>query len=561
MFYLNTYSRIPEEDKYRSGLAYSVHFGYSYDGIHYAPLNQNYGILFAKAEIREDNTICAKGVQNPRLYHKDDKYAILAEYVDISGGDISEGISPKKNSVENSAVAYSNDENCHQSYYLWTTKDFLEFQEIGAVDRDMMKTWDEISNQVALLPDSVGKEIVDAWVPLRAQEVMLPKDVQIHAEADLEDVKAVVRYTDGSTDEKLVEWNTESIAKKENGDFCSGKYTVTGVIKKPNFRYPLAIGYADPVLFKWEGYWYFLSTNDNLGNIGMFLRRAETEEALFDERALERCILPYNEVNGFIQTFWAPEFHVIGDELYILFAVSGTKWGPQCHMMKWKKGTDLLEPSSWEKPIRVLKKDGSPLTEEGISLDMTYFEAGGKHYVAWSYRFAIGTKLDTGSMIYIATIDAHEPWVLTSDPIQLSRPLYGWENIDGTINNEGPYALKHEGKVYLAFSGGSANGYSYAVGYLIADEQQDLTDITNWKKYPCPVLSYYSVGIEGPGHNSFYVSEDGKTMVAYHGQLHTRCSAIHRVHFNKKGFPLLNLSPERDIPEENRVVAMDIVVG
>ena len=72
---------------------------------------------------------------------------------------------------------------------------------------------------------------------------------------------------------------------------------------------------------------------------------------------------------------------------------------------------------------------------------MTYIKAGGKSYYVWSYRVGIGSPRDTGSMLYIATVDEKNPGVLTSDPVQLSRPLYGWENVRGTINNEGPYSF------------------------------------------------------------------------------------------------------------------------
>ncbi len=56
---------------------------------------------------------------------------------------------------------------------------------------------------------------------------------------------------------------------------------------------------------------------------------------------------------------------------------------------------------------------------------------------------------DTGSMLYIARVNEEEPWKLTGDPVLLSRPLYGWENLEGTINNEGPYALVRDAHILL----------------------------------------------------------------------------------------------------------------
>lgn len=100
------------------------------------------------------------------------------------------------------------------------------------------------------------------------------------------------------------------------------------------YSFPLARGFGDPVIFKWEGKWYFISTSDNTGDIGIYVREADTVPELFKEDVVQHLILPYDEKRQLIQTFWAPEFHVIGGELYILFAVSAKQWGPQCHLMK-----------------------------------------------------------------------------------------------------------------------------------------------------------------------------------------------------------------------------------
>ena len=313
--------------------------------------------------------------------------------------------------------------------------------------------------------------------------------------------------------------------------------------------FPLAVGWADPVIFSWQDKWYFLATNDNNNNIGLFIREAGSVAGLFAPEAESCCILDYDEDREFIQTFWAPELHVIGGEAYILFAVSGRQWGPQCHMMRLKKGGRLTEPADWETPVRVCRRDGSFLAETGISLDMTYFRAGGTSYLVWSYRFGIGTAADTGSMLYIATMDESKPWMLTSEPVLLSRPLYGWENQRGTINNEGPYPLLLGDKVYLAYSGGGACDPTYAVGYLVAQQQADLLDVRNWYKEPAAMLHRGSVeGIEGPGHNSFFWNEKGELMVAYHAQEmdrhHMRCTTFHRVYINGQGMPLLHVPLE-----------------
>lgn len=143
----------------------------------------------------------------------------------------------------------------------------------------------------------------------------------------------------------------------------------------------------------------------------------------------------------------------------------------------------------------------------------------------------------------IASIDEKEPWKLTCDPVLLSRPLYGWENVEGTINNEGPYAFINDKKIYLTYSGGAANGYTYTVGLLTADYDADLLNLDSWTKSTTPILSFYSVDEYGPGHNSFYRDENGNLMIAYHGEQtgtdHLRCDMIRRVCFKADGTPFI----------------------
>ena len=271
-----------------------------------------------------------------------------------------------------------------------------------------------------------------------------------------------------------------------------------------------------------------------------------------------------DESRGLIQTFGRPSFTLWGAKC-IFSSVSGKQWGPQCHVMKLKQGGKITDPNSWEDPVPVVRKDGSPLAPDGITLDMTYFEIGEDCYVSRSYRRNIGRPDDSGSMLYIATVDSKKPWQLTSEPVLLARPLYGWENMEGTINNEGPFPLITDDRVYIAYSGGAANGYSYAIGLLSAAKGSNLLDVANWRKTPTPVLSYYSVeGEYGPGHNAFYVNEFGETMLTYHAlptrEGSPRCTAVRRVHFDINNKPRLDMCPRRDLNSELASVTMSVVV-
>lgn len=76
---IKVYTRQPDAECYLEGLAYSIHMAVSMDGERFRPLNKSYGILFAKAQIRQDDTLCPKGVREPWVFQIGQKeYGIAA---------------------------------------------------------------------------------------------------------------------------------------------------------------------------------------------------------------------------------------------------------------------------------------------------------------------------------------------------------------------------------------------------------------------------------------------------------------------------------------------------
>lgn len=490
MAFLKAYTKNIVPGTYDAPLAHSVHFAVSADGVQYTELNHGYGMLFARGSITKDNTIEEMGCTQPKITFDSASgtYLIYAQQITHDGAPT--GLTE-----------------------VWRTPDFLHFTEETSEGSGASET-----SEAPKYPGT--------------------SEAPVTSEAPGTSQASVIEIP-----ESLYQALSDYFRPVNTGENPA--------------RWPLSVGYADPVLFKHRDAWYFLATNDNRNDIALYLRRSETLRGLFQnadgsypmdalpDTASESIILDYDEEHGFCQTFWAPEFHIIGGVPCILFAVSGRAWGPQCHIMRLKEGGDLMNPADWELPIRVQRKDGSFLTTDGITLDMTYLRCKSGSYVVWSYRYGINSPRDTGSMLYIATVNEKEPWKLTSEPVLLSRPLFGFENVAGTINNEGPYALVHDGRVYLAYSGGAACGYYYTVNYLIAGEKADLLDTASWQKLPTAQLSSASMeGIIGPGHNSFFTDDAGNCCVAYHVQdtdrFRKRCTTYHKVEFTKEGFPRLD---------------------
>jgi GH43 family beta-xylosidase len=593
------YTRKPQNE-YTESLSNSIHFAYCDGKDDFKPFNQNYGILFALATIDEKSVIHEKGLKKPYLFRASDgSFGIVAVRVDALGNDDEESkghillwtskdlitfhhcglVKLHKDLFVKEVVCEFNAENevyeigwqdnegnfyINQLQNLLNT-DSVSLQESGndySFRQPFVNLQDIIPGNILSIDSHIGNVAKTHWMPIYNTEIRVPDSVNISSMEQLQEVKATAIYSEGSTAEKGVKWDCSEI------DFSTpGVYTAKGRVVQETYAFPLAIGYADPVILPWNNKYYYISTNDNNNDVGMYVREADTISDLFAPGFKESVILDVDEEKDFIQTFWAPEFHLIGDELYILFAVGGKKWAPQCHMMKFKKGGDIMKAMDWNTPVRVKLSDGTFLTQDGITLDMTYFKADGASYLVWSYRKGIGTPLDTGSMLYIASVDEENPTVLTSEPVLLSRPLLGWENIQGTINNEGPYPLVTDDMVYITYSGGAACGYTYALGLLSIPRGSDLLNANTWVKASTPVLSYYSIdGIYGPGHNSFFKDYDGNVMIMYHGEekivsFGTRCSAMHRVHFNKNGLPVFNMAKERDLSPALSEFSINVIVG
>ena len=534
---IHVYTRPADAGSYPEGLANSVHLAFEAKDTGILPFHKNYGILFAEGRVSAENTIIPLGVRRPGIFRAaDGTICICAERVYEDGRP---------------------DETAGGKLLLWKTRDLIRFESVGLVDAETLPPG--CASASLSVSRALAETALRRWSPVVHTGTSVPEVIRAGNRQELDTVPALVRYSDFSVRKKRIAWDPETVRFD-----APGAFTARGAVSQPSFRFPLAEGYGDPVLFRWESKWYYISTNDNLDDIGLYVREADTVEALFAEGITEHLILPFSPERGFEQTFWAPEFHVIGGELYLLFAVSGHVWGPQCHMMKKKKTGRIIDPDGWENPVRVVKKDGSPLAEAAITLDMTYIKAQSGSYVIWSYREHIGTPLDSGSMLYIASVDEGEPWRLTGDPVLLTRPLLGWENVSGTINNEGPHAFQRDGKIRVTYSGGSANRYTYALGLLTADTGSDLLDLRSWTKEITPVLTFYSVdGEYGPGHNSFYVSDDGDLMIAYHAETgleeQLRCDGIRRVHFRPDGTPYFGMAAPEDLVRAS--VASKVVTG
>jgi GH43 family beta-xylosidase len=596
--YILCYTRLPQEDVvYATKLAYSMHLAYSEDGKYFKDLNHNCGVLFAKATNNEDGTINAKSLKNPYVFYMaDGTFGVVAVRIETDGG---------------------NDEQSKGKVLLFTSCDLLQYKEVGLIDlkgdtyvndvscqydeeqkayvirwsdehRNYYKNFINDINDINNLTDASVPEKDEAFViePVYAgiegivhgnvisvsQEVAhrlvckltvptnikieVPESVVVTSEEDLKNVKATAIYSDGTTDTKLVDWDTAGVEWDK-----PGSYSIKGTVHQDHYVFPVAINRADPCIAKWNEKYYFIATNDADFNHTLYMREADTIPGLVE--AEEALILDSNTYEGIGGLLWAPEFHTIQEDLYIFHgATPGEFFHEESHVMKLRKGGNPMCAADWSRPQRVVKKDGTYLCEAGktISLDMTSFEINGECYVAWSQRQFL--PVDQGAWVYIAKVNPEEPWKLTTDPILLTKPDYGWAN-NHTFVDEGPFALIRDGKLFLTFSSAAVDA-TYVVGLLTADVDADLLDPESWTKTNYPLLTSRSMpGEYGPGHNAYVIDDNGTVWNTYHarpGVEGPRSTGIRRVHFDIDGYPVLDLPEYKDLNKKLAKVAIEVIV-
>ena len=213
---------------------------------------------------------------------------------------------------------------------------------------------------------------------------------------------------------------------------------------------------------------------------------------------------------------WAPELHYLDGKWYIYFAGGDIDdiWAIRPYVLECADADPIT--GTWVEKGKMQRSDDDEFSFEDFSLDATVFEHRGEHYYVWAEKVGVGKKI---SNLYIAKMQS--PYKLKTAQVLLTTPDYDWERV-GFWVNEGPFLLKHDGKLFLTFSA-SETGIDYCVGMLSADEDADLLDPASWKKSRYPVLrSDASRKIYGPGHNCFVKSEDGsKDLMIYHARTET----------------------------------------
>lgn len=273
----------------------------------------------------------------------------------------------------------------------------------------------------------------------------------------------------------------------------------------PAVRYsnPIAERRADPHIFKHtDGFYYFTATVPEYDRI--VLRRATTIQGLAS--APETVIWRKHSSGDMGAHIWAPEIHFINGKWYVYFAAGRSD-------DIWRIRMWVLESSSANPLTGTWTERGRITTPwDTFSLDASTFVHNGVRYLTWAQQ---EPGISTNSNLYIARMGAN-PWTITGTVTRLTVPTLAWET-RGFKVAEGPTVLQRNGRIFLTYSA-SATDANYCLGLLTASASADLLNPASWTKSANPVFATNSAtGQYGPGHNSFTVSEDGRSdVMVYH---------------------------------------------
>lgn len=603
----------PGHVAYNCDIDHAVHLAISHDGTHYKPLRNNTGVLYAKCSFSEGYPCgVTKTLIDPWLFRfADGSFGLcairqnqnapdplstgcimlfssndLVRYDEIGFLKVSDGL------IRHPRCCYCNDEKAYRLYwetsdkdgYTSYTKDFKSIQalqpcEIQSASTDEYGIDDCIPGNVLAISESEAS-LVQSYLDEIRNVSVAPITHTIGAGTQAPHLpKALCLYSDGSTHLKSVDWDMSPIDLSK-----PGIYQVQGKIKVNSWPFPLALhfgsyhsseisdpnmhfGMSDPCVTFYKGKYYLSST----GNQNIVLRCADTIAGVFSAAPVIIHRIPLQSGQTAHST-WAAELHEINNVLYMFTSLCPNAEWTQVKSVVLKCNGNPLDETAWEAPRYCVKPNGQLLTEGGISLDMTWFFDNGKDYVMWSDRkiqYDKNPLVIEPADIYIATINPDAPWQLTSDPVCLLRPTYGWDRCETEVD-EAPYLLRHDNDLFVTISG-SSTGMSdlYNIGLLKTKTGRHLLDPSAWDFLPYPLLTKESVpGQYGPGHNVFVKDpHTGDDWMVYHAVAHdendrslNRHPAMRRVHWGVCGLPYLEMTPERDLNPACEHITMELTI-
>ena len=304
------------------------------------------------------------------------------------------------------------------------------------------------------------------------------------------------------------------------------RYTIRFLGAK-TFNNPLVNYGADPFVTYQDGYYYYI--------------RVKKDKSIWVSKAKELSRIGqvepkmvYTPANGEPHSeLWAPEIHFLNGKWYIYYAADyGNNYDHRMYVLESKTADAQGEYT--------FKGKAAPATDRW-AIDQTVLEHNGQLYAIWSGWE--GTE-NVDQRIYIAKME--NPWTISGERVELSKPEYNWEKQGGTPTiNEGPQVVKApDGTVNILYSASGSWTDFYCLGRLTLKKDADPMEKSSWMKADQPVFEKNDSSTYSTGHACFTTSPDGKEdYIVYHATKNSgdgwngRGVRTQRIYWNEDGTP------------------------
>lgn len=290
---------------------------------------------------------------------------------------------------------------------------------------------------------------------------------------------------------------------------------------------------ADPCIV-WDDvtqYYYLLCTHSKEVQI----RRSKTLVGIRETKPF--TAYRSSAKDGIHGNIWAPEMHKAPNGKWYVYTsgsvAPGNPWG--------RKRLFVIESKTHD-PFDGFVFKGSP-DPDLFAIDPTVLTlSSGRQYICYSK--VVHEKNASQVLVFRELVN---PWTFGPREIEIARPKFKWELVQGNIN-EGAFFIRSpdDKRVFCVYSGNGCFCDDYALG-VVEFTGGDFFSAGNWKKHPEPIL-FKGNGMFGPGHASFFRSPDATELwCAYHalGKSNPSCKPVHRmlcvqkVGFTAEGYPVM----------------------
>lgn len=258
---------------------------------------------------------------------------------------------------------------------------------------------------------------------------------------------------------------------------------------------------ADPYVIYTNGFYYFLRTTGG----GVTIWKSATLQGVGSGSAV--TVFSTNPNGPIKSDIWAPELHYLDGKWYV-YACGNTMGSLSLGIQQmFVLESDTQDPQG-SYTYKGILGPGTPAIDASVLVR----DSDGAKFVIYS-RFE-SVNSENVQSIYLAPLI--NPWTLGATPVRLSSPTYPWERVVGLVN-EGPIALKRNGKTFIVYSASYTSTPDYCLGMLV-NTDGNYTNAASWTKLSNPVFRRRDANnVYGPGHNGFTKSPGGtEDWIVYH---------------------------------------------